>query len=1826
MKKLCLVFVVLSTMAAKLHPQPSERPVVRPIGAIITSPQIESGTMEFIPNLGQLSGKHGEAVPEVTYYSHYRGLTVYFSPQAMHFYFSRLIKQPDAVRNRTAPPMLHDPRHDTLLSYRVDLSFVGANPAALISPEGLHDDRSNYYIPRFPNGLTDVPAYGALLYREIYPKVDMRVYSTERGMKYDFIIKPGGDPSVIRMKYDGPDSLVDESNQITIYSPFGTITESTLFSYQPETSDVQRSNRNIPILSRYVLDHDQVSFFVGAYDTSRVLVIDPPRLWGTYFGGASYEYFVGNRVDNNDNIYVTGTCLEPGFGTAGTHQDTLNTLSGAPYDGIIAKFSPSGARLWSTYYGAGLTEGWAVAIDRSGNVVVDGETIDDTCIATTGAFQTRVNAGVPGDRAWDGFVARFDSLGHRFWGTYFGSADTDLVYDIAADSSNNIIVVGYSSSTTGLGSPSAFKTSRTRTTSYDYGGFIAKFSSGGSRLWSTYYGDTNTNCLGVSIVAGDSIVVSGTSYCKAGIATPGGYQSSLTNYVAGYLVKFSPSGTRGWGTYVDGAAGYYGTALYGNSAGADGLIYTCGLSWCATGLGTANGYRTSILNGTDGSFLEIFDSRGNRTAGTYIGNSYRGEYGFRVAVDPSGNALVGGWTSDSVHIASAGAFQSTIIDTNVSFMAKFAKDASRRWGSYFAGNGHPGGWDPIYGVAIDHHGHPIVSGATGSDSGIATIGSFQSTYGGGVTNYADGFIEKFCDTLKTPLQFASDSVICFGSIDTLATTPGYASYQWRRGGVSIPGATLYKYGVPQNQPPGTYRYTVDIADPRICVSTTDTLKLVIRSTPNVNAGVDKATCLNTSVQIGNAASGGLPPYQYAWVPDSGLSSATVATPTATPKRTTQYIEIVTDSNGCQARDTVVVTIRSLPQMIAAPNLVICTGGSTPIGNPATNGTAPYTYSWSPTTGLSATNVAQPIASPATSTTFRAHITDANGCDSYDTINVIITAPPNVTLVPSGAQKICVGDSIRIYAPTGMLAYLWSDGEKGASILVRQASAYSVAIQDVNGCSGTSDTVVVSTVAAPLPVIAGPDAACPSSIATYTTPFDPSARYRWKLSGGGTITNSTTLDSIVVNWTAAGKWIITLRDSNTAGCQRDTSFTVTIGTTLTPSVSPAGPILLCRGDSTVLHAQKGFIKYLWSSGQSSDSIVVSSTGNYSVTVTGTGGCSGTSLPVAVSVSPNPKPTPKLAATRTIVCIGDSLPLTTTKSFASYLWSNGAATPSINVSQAGVYFVIVTNADGCVGNSDPITITTSPVPQAAITPNGPLTFCSGDSVLLSATLGAVKYNWANGDTTSSVVAKTTGDYSVAIQNAAGCAATSAIVHVIVGIQPAPVIAGPSAVCPNSQTNYKIAAVAGSTYRWVVTGGTLTTGQTTNSIGVTWGASGNATIQIVQVDPTAGCTGLAKLDITIDNNLVPAVTALGGLSFCQGDSVTLDAGAGYATYQWQLSSAAIVGATQEKLTVSNSGLYNLFVTNSGSCQGTSNAIRVVVNPLPPAPIITQSGSTLTSSASSKYQWSLNCAPLTGAIMQSFIATKAGDYRVTIFDQNGCSNTSAPLTYRDSGMTVVAVPLRLQANPSDPVQIPIELLLSQNVLQSGPMHFTATLRFNKTLLAPSGQTPRGVISGNDMIVTISGTNPLPLGTTTGTLKTLDFIATLGSDTCTDVTIDAFQWTDGAVSVSRQSGRFCLTGVCEAGGTLRLIDPTVKLSLSQSHPNPATGSAQVEYDLREQGETSLIITDLMGRTVKTVVTGIQIPGHYSAKFDLNGFAQGTYIYVLQTPNGKLSHMMQIIR
>src|SRR5262249_29654906 len=156
-------------------------------------------------------------------------------------------------------------------------------------------------------------------------------------------------------------------------------------------------------------------------------------------------------------------------------------------------------------------------------------------------------------------------------------------------------------------------------------------------------------------------------------------------------------------------------------------------------------------------------------------------------------------------------------------------------------------------------------------------------------------------------------------------------------------------------------------------------------------GPDQNVCAGTPVVLGGspAATGGTAPYTYRWAPDVGLDNASASNPHATPSTTTRYVLEVTDSFGCAAMDTVVVNIYPEPHAAAGEGRTICASGSVRIGGDptASQGTPPFVYEWTPAAGLSDAHSANPMASPAKTTLYTVHVSDAHGCAANDTVSV-----------------------------------------------------------------------------------------------------------------------------------------------------------------------------------------------------------------------------------------------------------------------------------------------------------------------------------------------------------------------------------------------------------------------------------------------------------------------------------------------------------------------------------------------------------------------------------------------------------------------------------------------------------------------------------------------------------------------------------------------------------------------------------------------------------------------------------------------------------------------
>ena len=169
--------------------------------------------------------------------------------------------------------------------------------------------------------------------------------------------------------------------------------------------------------------------------------------------------------------------------------------------------------------------------------------------------------------------------------------------------------------------------------------------------------------------------------------------------------------------------------------------------------------------------------------------------------------------------------------------------------------------------------------------------------------------------------------------------------------------------------------------------------VVVNPLPNVYGGGYSIICQGSSTTINAVVNGGTAPYLYSWTPAASLSSPNVLNPVASPSVTTFYQVVVTDSKGCSSSDNALVVVNAAPIVSAGPDKVINVGMITPLNASVSGGHAPYTYLWTPATGLNNANVLVPLASPVVTTTYTLLVTDNVGCTSSDQVTVTVTGTP-----------------------------------------------------------------------------------------------------------------------------------------------------------------------------------------------------------------------------------------------------------------------------------------------------------------------------------------------------------------------------------------------------------------------------------------------------------------------------------------------------------------------------------------------------------------------------------------------------------------------------------------------------------------------------------------------------------------------------------------------------------------------------------------------------------------------------------------------------------------
>jgi uncharacterized delta-60 repeat protein len=538
--------------------------------------------------------------------------------------------------------------------------------------------------------------------RDVYPGIDMVYYSRGSDLEYDFQLAPGADPRRIKLRFDGADSLsIDpQSGDLLINTADGVLSQRAPVSYQ-EIGGTRRE-----VASRFVVENNDVTFRLDAYDRARPLVIDPVIHYSTYLGGNSIDEITGVGVDASGAAYVVSKTWSKDFATVGGPAGQVTSYL------TVTKFTPDGNSIaYSTFIGKklnpnatlqnGTLEATDIAVDAAGNAYVVGSAGD--ILPTVNALQP-IRGGTGTTNKTDAFIFKLNPEGNTLlFSTFHGGDAADYARAVALDASGNAYVVGHTDA-----SSSFPATNRLGYTIPQITEFLTKFSPDGSaRTYSTFLPVFVSN---VAVDAqGNAYVVGSADNFPANFATSGAFQSARVASECGqcstdgYLTKINAAGNAVvYSTFISGSRLDSPRAVAVDSTGAayvvgdtDSKIFPL----------------RNPLQSTRTIFPDVFvvklapDGAGSPFA-TFLGG-FGYDYAKDVAVDAAGGIYVVGNT-DSPDFPNVDALEGATNPSVHGFITKYAPALNALEFSTLVGGNN----STLAAVAVDGHGSVYVGGQT----------------------------------------------------------------------------------------------------------------------------------------------------------------------------------------------------------------------------------------------------------------------------------------------------------------------------------------------------------------------------------------------------------------------------------------------------------------------------------------------------------------------------------------------------------------------------------------------------------------------------------------------------------------------------------------------------------------------------------------------------------------------------------------------------------------------------------------------------------------------------------------------------------------------------------------------------------------------------------------------------------------------------------------------------------------------------------------------------------------------------------------------------------
>lgn len=838
------------------------------------------------------------------------------------------------------------------------INLIGSNTQSKAIAEVPLDGYYNYFLGSDScRWATNALAYSTVLYPNVYDGIDFRVSSIGNNLKYDFIVRPGADPSQIKIEYDGVDAIEKIDDKLDIRTTVGSLMEQKPYSYQL----IGSNKRTVP--SEYALNHNVATFsFPSDYDECSELIIDPLLIFSTYSGSTADNWGSTATPGEHGTLYSAGVTQQSlgGFFPATSGAFQISNHGG--FDIAVIKYDSAGTRfLYATHLGGSSNDSpESLVVDKAtGDLVVLGITASSDYPVAGNAFDNSFNGGVAvfnrvlfSEDAWDIVLTRLNPNGDQLVGsTFLGGGGNDGFNH--PKQSNGPLVVNYGDEMRGdvITDENGNVYISSVTSSADFpivNGFDNTFNGGttdglvlkmapdlSSIIWSTYVGGTGFDAAySIKFDNNKDLVIAGGTTSVNFPVTAGSYQTAFNGIVDGWIARVAADGSAIMNSTFTGTNSF--DQVYFVDLNSSGDIFCYGQT--AGHMPITGGVYN---NANSGQFLQKFSGDlsslgfstvfGSGSTNGFVmpnisptaflvndcNNIYMSGWGGFVNSSPE----TGYWQSNTRGMpVTPDAYQKTTSGSDFYFIVLNGDASKLVYSTYLGGNSSKthvdGGTSRFdkYGIVY----HSVCSGcqfgnaAGGASSDFPTTPNAKSRLNRSLNcnNAAFKFdlssLRAMFNTNNTALTMPGFNNVCYpDSIVFENQSTGGVEFTWDLGdGTIIKQDNLDpRFVVHQYAKGGQYKVKLKIFDLSTCSQTDSTFKIINYFKPNFVVGKDIFLCEGNSAQL--TASGGV---SYKWVSADGTWSSTQQNPVVRPTKPTPYFITIADANGCSKKDTLNVGV------------------------------------------------------------------------------------------------------------------------------------------------------------------------------------------------------------------------------------------------------------------------------------------------------------------------------------------------------------------------------------------------------------------------------------------------------------------------------------------------------------------------------------------------------------------------------------------------------------------------------------------------------------------------------------------------------------------------------------------------------------------------------------------------------------------------------------------------------------------------------------------------------------------------------------------------------